>query len=279
MAKPLKKVFTTKEKGFEDGQEIERNVELAVLVPTAAQKQRARLVYAKAWREAVEAGAIMREALERYLREQKLWDDLRQKSYDKLRNQILDGERKLKAGGNAGLTKNTARDLALQIGDWRDELADLLTERNRVDANTADALSDQAQFNYFVSACTVYNDTGKPYFTANGVDSSVEVYLDKAGEKAAQDAASKFAEIWYGTDDEALDKLPEKKFLKEFKFADEKGRLVDKQGRLVDRKGRLVNEDGRFIDENGDFIDAEGNRVDADGQYVVEFAPFLEDAE
>lgn len=278
MSKQLKKVFTTKEKSFQDGKEIERDVELAVRIPTAAEKQKARLIYAKAWREGVEAGAIMREALDRHLRDQKLWDDLRQKEYDRLRKSILDGERKLRMGGNAGLTKKQARDLALQIGDWRDELAELLTERNRVDANTADALADQTQFNYFVTVCTVYNETGRPYFTANGIDPAIEIYIDKAGEKVTLDAAGKFAELWYGTaDDDALEKLPEKKFLKEYGFADEKGRLINKEGRLVDRKGRLINEEGRFVNHKGEFVDGEGNQVDEEGQYIVEFAPFLDD--
>lgn len=278
MAKPLKKVFKTTEKTYDDGKEIEREIELAVRVPTALEKQRARLVYAKAWRDAVEAGAIMREALDRHLRDQKLWDDLRQKEYDRLRKKILESERKLQMGGNAGLTKNQARDLSLQIGDWRDELADLLTERNRVDANTADALADQAQFNYFVAVCTVYNDTGKPYFTENGIDPVVEVYIDKATEKVGFDAASKFAEIWYGTDDDVTERLPEQKFLREYGFTDTKGRLIDKQGRLIDRKGRLIDENGRFVNSEGEFVDADGQRVDEKGQYVVEFAPFLDDS-
>jgi len=277
MAKVLKKVFKTTEKAMEDGKEVEREVELAVRIPTAVEKQRARLVHAKAWRDAVEGGAIMREALDRYLRDQKLWDDMRQKEYDRLRNLILEAERKIKMGGNAGLTKKQGRELSLQISDWRDELSELLTERNRVDVNTADALADQAQFNFFVAACTVYNDTGKPYFTVNGVDSSVDVYVDKSTEKVGFDSAGKFAEIWYGTDDDTADKLPEKKFLKEYGFADEKGRLIDKQGRLIDRKGRLVDENGRFINDNGEFVDADGRRVDEQGQYVVEFSPFLPD--
>lgn len=278
MSKTLKKVFTTKEKAYEGGKEIERDVELAIRVPTAPEKHKARLVYAKSWRDAVEAGAIVREALERYLRDQKIWDEMRQKEYDRIRRQILDGVRKLDAGGNAGLTKKQAKELALKIGDWRDELTDLLTERNRVDGNTADAIADQAQFNYMVAVCTVYNDTGKPYFTANSLEPSVDVYLDRSAEKAALDASNKFAEVWYGGGDtDALEKLPEKRFLKEYGFADEKGRLVDKQGRLVDRKGRLINEEGRFINEAGEFVDADGNRVDADGEYVVDFAPFLKD--
>lgn len=283
MSKPLKKVFKTTEKAYEDGKEIEKEIELAVRMPTAQEKHRARIAYASSWRQYIEGGAIMREALERYLRDQKIWDELRQKEYDRLRRQILDGERKLEMGRNSGLSKTEAKELALQISDWRDEMADLLTERNRVDSNTADALADNDQYNYLIATCTVYNDTGKPYFTPNGIDPSVDLFIDKLGnsDKAARDAAAKFAEVWYGSADaeNALDKLPEKRFLRDHGFADEKGRLVDKKGRLVDRQGRLINEDGRFINEAGEFVDADGNRVDADGKYVVDYAPFLDDDE
>lgn len=281
MSKVLKKVFKTKEKAFEDGKEVEREVELAIKIPTALEKQKARLVYAKAWREAVEAGAIMREALDRYLRDQKLWDDLREKEWDRLRKQIIEGERKLKMGGNAGLTKQKARELALQISDWRKEMNDLLSERNAVEMNTADMIADNAQFNYLVAACTVYNNTGKPYFTDNGINPDVNVFIDRVGEQAAKDAASKFGEIYYNvpdSDENFLDKLPERKFLKEYGFADEKGRLIDEKGRLIDREGRLINENERYINEQGEFVDSEGNRVDEQGQYIVDFAPFLEEA-
>lgn len=273
MNKVLKKVFKTTH--MVNG--VEQELELAIRVPNSQEKQRARLVHAKAWRDAVEGGAIVREALERYLREQSLWDDSRQKEYDKLKQLILNAERRLKMGGNAGLTKKQARDLALQLEDWRDDLGNLLIERNRVDGNTADAIAEQAQFNYYVSTCTVYNETGKPYFTTNDIDSSLDAYIEKSTEKVGFDAASKFAEVWYGTDDNASEKLPEKQFLKEYGFADDKGRLIDKQGRLIDRKGRLIDENGRFINDKGEFVDSEGKRVDDQGQYIVDFAPFLSD--
>jgi hypothetical protein len=263
VSKPLKKVFKSKEGNNE--------VELAIVTPSSHVHQKARLVYAKAWREAVEGGAIMKEALDRYLREQKLWDDIREREFKRLRHEILEGERSLKAGGNAGLTLHAAKELALRISDLRDEMADLLTERNRVAANTADTIAENAQFNYYVSACTVYNTTG------NQVFSSLDNYIERAGEQMARDAAAKFAEYYYGSDDDVSPKLPEQEFLKEYKFADDKGRLVDKKGRLVDREGRLIDENKRFINDKGEFVDIDGNRVDENGQYIVDFAPFLPD--
>lgn len=270
MNKSHKKVFKTKDAD-------DKEVELAVLNPTAEVHQKARRVYARAWKEAVEDGAMMSEALDRYLREQKLWDDRRDKEYKELRAKILDGEMRLRKGGNAGLTKKTARELSLDLIDWRDKMGDLLTERNRVGANTADAIAEQAQFNYYVAACTVYNDTGKPVFTSNGTEPSVSNYLERAREKLARDAAGKYAEIHYDTDSSSIDKTPEKTFLKQHGFMDDKGRLINKDGHLIDREGRLIDENSRYVNEAGEFVDVDGNRVDEDGQYVVDFAPFLPD--
>jgi hypothetical protein len=73
------------------------------------------------------------------------------------------------------------------------------------------------------------------------------------------------------------EKLPENKFLKQYKFVDDKLRLVNKEGKLVDEKGRLIDNNGRFINETGQFVDKNGNLVDDKGDYVVEFSPFLDD--
>jgi hypothetical protein len=81
----------------------------------------------------------------------------------------------------------------------------------------------------------------------------------------------------YGLDNDYESNLPENKFLKKFKFVDDKLRLVDKKGRLIDAEGRLIDESGRFIDEEGNFVDKYGNRVTSDGDYLVDAQPFLDE--
>jgi hypothetical protein len=90
-------------------------------------------------------------------------------------------------------------------------------------------------------------------------------------------AAQNLANMLYGLDNDYESNLPENKFLKKYKFVDEKLRLVDKKGRLIDNEGRLIDESGRYVDENGSFVDKFGNKVDADGDYIVEQQPFLDD--
>lgn len=250
---------------------------LAIVAPSADVKQKARLYHAKAFREAVESGAMIREQLETYLRKNKMWDDARQAEYERLRRSILANERRL-AGG--GIKLSEARQVALDMKRYREELQELLSQRNRIDVNTADAIAEQAQFNYLVSACTVYNEgpkEGRPYFTKDGLNYSVDDYIEKGTEQVAFDAASELSKLMYGHESDILGQLPENEFLKKYKFVDEEFHLIDKQGRRVDEQGRLVDEEGYFIDEEGNRVDSEGNRVDEQGKYIVEFSPFLDD--
>jgi hypothetical protein len=81
----------------------------------------------------------------------------------------------------------------------------------------------------------------------------------------------------YGLDNNYEANLPENKFLKKYKFVDDKLRYINKNNQLTDRDGRLVDEQGRFIDKAGNFVDKYGNRVDSEGEYIAEFKPFLDD--
>jgi hypothetical protein len=153
----------------------------------------------------------------------------------------------------------------------RDEIRDLISVRTSLDNHSAEGQADNSRFNYLVSVCVVYNDTKEPYF------SSLEDYLNKSTEEVAIKGAQNLANMLYGLDNDYEGNLPENKFLKKYKFIDDKLRLVDKKGRLIDKDGRLIDESGRFIDDNGNFVDKYGNPVDKDGEYIVEQQPFLDD--
>ncbi len=245
-----------------------KEVELAVLRPNAKQRQEAQKVYNRAFREAVESGAILRAKIENVMREQKLWDDAKEIELRKLQGAIGEKERKVRSGG---IKLSEARDMAIQLRRDRAELRGLNAERMSLDNNSAEAQADNAQFNYWVSACTVHANDGKPYFKSH------EEYLTKEDDPAIGPAASALAKIIYNLEDDYEKKLPENQFLVKYKFADETLHLVDKQGRKVDADGRLVDENGRYINEAGEFVDREGTLVDADGNFIVDEKPFLDD--
>jgi hypothetical protein len=246
----------------------DKEIELAVQRPTVKQKQEGQKVYNKAFRDAVESGGILRAKVESVMRDQKLWDDNKQKQLREIQDKLSEAERKIKSGG---IKLTEAKEVALQMKKYRAELRNLNSDRIGLDNNTAEGQADNAQFNFFVSSCTLYNDTGKSYFKSH------EEFLAKDVDPAIGPAASNLAMMLYGINQDYEDKLPENEFLKKYKFIDDKLNLIDAQGRRIDSEGRLLNAEGRYINEQGEFIDMDGNKVDEEGNYIVDFTPFLDD--
>ncbi len=250
---------------------IRDDVEVGIAVerPNHRHIQEAQNVYNRAFRESLEKKAILKESLEKHLREQGLWDDERQAEAEQLTKTLLEGEKALKRGK---IKLSEAKQIAFDMQDARNKLFELTVARRSLEAHTAQAAAENARFNYLVSVCVVYNDTGKPVF------SSIEDYLSRSTEEFAWEAAAVLAEMIHGYDREAEKKLPENAFLLKYKIVNEELRLINAEGKLVDRDGRLIDEKGRFIDEQGQFIDRDGNRVDEEGNYVFEDAgPFLDE--
>ena len=211
---------------------------------------------------------MVRAKLDDLLRDQGLWNDEKQAEYAQMQKQLLDGERRLAKGG-FGI--NEAKQLAFEMQEVRDKIKDLISVRTSLDNHSAEGQADNARFNFLVSACVVYKDSGEKYFA------NLEEYLNKSDDPVSIAGAQNLANMIYGLDNNFEKNLPENKFLHKYKFVDDKLRRIDKKGRLVDVEGKLVDENGRLIDESGNFIDRDGNRVDATGEYVVEAKPFLDE--
>ena len=254
----------------EDGSEVK----VAVLKPKSNHLREAQLAYNRAFRDALESGALLRQKLEDHMREQGIWDDTKQKQYDDVNKTILEGEKKLAKGG---ISLSEAKTLALDMRVARGELRDLIAERTVMDGNTAEGQADNARFNALIGECVVSSDNNnvKKFET-------LEDYDTVASQPWAVEAASQLANMLYDLDPNYDNNLPENKFLKDYSFVNEDLRLVNDDGHLVDSQGRLINEEGRFIayDDNGEeyFIDIEGNTLTEEGDYVVDFQPFLDDS-
>lgn len=242
--------------------------EMLIRSPSLQDQKEATKIYNQSFSEALKAKAVVRAKLDDLLVEQGLWDNEKQVKFTELQNQILEGERKLAKGG---IALQEAKKLALSMRKIREEIRELISVKTSLDTHTAEGQADNARFNYLVSACTVYNDTKEQYFK------NYEDYNNRSVDPVALLAAQNLAGILYGLENDYEAKLPENKFLKDYKFIDDKLRLVNKEGKLVDEKGRLINENGRFINEKGQFVDKDGNLVDDKGDYLVEFTPFLDD--
>jgi hypothetical protein len=245
-----------------------KDITLAVRSPSLQDQREATKVYNQAFSEALKAKAVVRAKLDDLLVDQGLWDDSKQTRFNRLQSSILENERKLARGG---ISLNDAKTVAIEMKRLRAELRDLISVKTNLDTHTAEGQADNARFNYLVSACTVYNDSKKPYFN------NYEEYLNKSGDTVSILAAQHLAGMLYGLDNDYEEKLPENKFLKQYKFVDDKLRFINKEGKLVDEDGRLLDENGRFINDKGEYIDKDGNIVTFEGEYVVEFKPFLDE--
>lgn len=237
--------------------EDKTEVKVAVERPKEHHLKEAQKIKNKTFSEAAASGAIVRPAIDGILRKQQVWDDTRQAEADLLQKKIMTNRMKVSQGGKI----SELRDLALQVRKDSAKLRELNSARNSIDIYTAEAQADSAYFNRLISLCTVYDDTGKPYF------SSYEDYLSRPDDPVAQEAGLKLMYMVYNLDQNAEAKLPENKFLLQFKFVDEKLRLINKDGHLVDEDGRLINEEGRYVDAQGNYVDRDGNPIDEAGNY------------
>lgn len=251
-----------------------KKVELAVQRPDLAKQQRGQLIYSREFCRLVKPedgkrGAIVRGALEGVMREQGLWDDNKQRKWEELNRKLLEGEKTL-ATGRIKLSK--AREVAIGMRRDRYELSRLLSDRNSLDANTAEAQAENARFNYLVSVCTVYADTGKPYFK------SEEDYLNQAATEVGNQAAVLFSQLYFNLDEDFEKNLPENRFLLKYRLCREKDlHLIDKDGNLIDAEGRRVDEKGRLVNDKGEIIDSDGNLLTEEGEYKVDFVEFEDD--
>jgi hypothetical protein len=236
--------------------------------PSLQDQREAQKVYNQAFTDAIKSKSVVRAKMDDLLKEQGLWNDEKQKEYTQLQEELLENERKLAKGGFA---LSEAKKMALKMRDIRNRIRELISVRTSLDNHSAEGQADNSRFNYLVSACVVYKDNDKPYF------SSLEDYMSRLDDPVALAGAQKLANMIYGLDNNFEKNLPENKFLKKYKFVNDNLRFIDKKGRTVDSEGRLVDENGRYINEAGEFIDKDGNRVDADGEYVVDSEPFLDD--
>jgi len=244
-------------------------------LPDAKENKEAQLAYNKAFREALQSGAILRQKLTQVMEEQGIWDEAKQTEYETVLRKIGEYEQQLNRGGISLLE---AREIALQMQNKRAEFRGLIAERNSMDNNTAEGLADNERFSHLVFSC-IYNESGKRYF------SSKEEYEEKASEPFIVEAAGQLAEKLYGLDPDYEKNLPENKFLTDYNLSDEDLNLINEEGHAIDidEEGveRLIDENGRFIayDENGEsyFVNRSGEKVSESGDIEVKFTPFLDD--
>lgn len=250
---------------------VEGDVKVLVKKPGRKELNDSQIVYNKAWRKALDGGAIIRAKLNEYLTEQGVWSDTQQKQYEDFIKQINDRELILKKGG---IPLKKAKSIAIELKRLRLEFRDLISERTAYDSNTAEGVADNERFDYLVTACVLDPASKTPVFK------NLEDYDERGSEPWAVKAASELANFIYNLDPNYESNLVENSFLKKFNFTDDKGRLVNKDGHLIaiDINGneRLIDEDGYYVAVSEDGVEY---RVDRDGNKIdtIQESPFLDD--
>ena len=252
----------------------EVEVDVKANKPTASQKSQSDKIRNSKFREAVKDGAFLKAELKNVLRGRGQWDDDTEKRFKELGQKIEDGVKRLNEGG---FEIEEAKDLAFEIGRWRNEMVQLVSIMSEMADLTAEGQADNTAFDYLVSCCAVYNTgekAGKPVFA------NYEDYQNRKDEDYAFTIATEVYKTVYGGDNEdVVGSLPEYQFLKEYGFLDEKLRRIDEQGRLINQDGHLIDEDGNLINESGQRVDRYGNLVGEDGKPVLTRKPFLKNGQ
>ena len=250
-------------KVFVGGEEVEFEIKEASL----ADQRESQKVYNQAFSDAIKSGCIVRGRLEQLLKDQNLWSEDKDRELAALQTKVSNQDKILAKGG---ISLKQAKNIAMNMRDLRDEMKVLVSSKTNLDSHTAEGQADNARVNYLVSVCVVYTDTKKPYFN------TYLEYLNNSSSDVGVVGANKLASIMYGLDSDYEKKLPENKFLLQYRLVNDKLDYIDEKGRTTDSEGRLVNKNGRYINEKDEFVDKNGDMVSIEGEYVVDFEPFLD---
>jgi hypothetical protein len=246
---------------------------IKVVKPTMQQKTRAALEKSKTFARLIrEKDVLLRSELKKAAEDRGLWDDKKQEKLDEVRKKILDGDAQLSRGGRTldgkPFSRAQAKQLALDMMDWRSEFLDLNSVLTEFDGFTCETQSEQAEFDSLCASC-ILNGDDTPMFAdinayrAGSNDPEVE---KKAGELST--LINEYDPSWYN-------KLPEISFLMKYKFINDEHRLIDEDGQLVNGAGQKVDKDGQLINEQGELINDYGEKVDKDGK-SLEFVEFVD---
>lgn len=236
---------------------------LVIKKPNNVTLSQAQRIGAKSWTDCVRDGIMTKKELEKFMKEQGIWDDGKDKEQKAIIEEIANMEKRLFIGsqGHTKLKASEGKEIAIKMRVKRAELRDLIAERISLEQNTAESISDNARFDYLVANCAYYENGQKVY-------NDLEDYRSRADVEPAFTAASTLAGMLYSVDRDFEAKLPENKFLKMFNFVNEDLSLVNSDGETVDLDGRRIDKNGYYLNDEGKRVDKDGNLLDELGNYV-----------
>lgn len=242
----------------------DEKIKIIVKKPVGAVQNRATRYAAKVWSECLADGIMTKKELRLFMKKRNIWNEEKDEEEKNISKEIAELEKELAFGksGSKRVRAVEGKETAIKIREKRIELRDLIGERLSLEGNTAESLSDNARFDYLVSACTYYENGEKVY-------KSLEDYDEKSDGDIALAAATTMAQMMYSLDKDFEKSLPENVFLNKHHFTNNDGALVNKEGEMVDLEGRRINEFGHFLNDKGERVDIDGNLLDEEGRYIT----------
>ena len=240
----------------------EKTVKIVVKRPNNALLSQAQRLSAKVWTDCVREGIMTKKELEKFMKEQDIWNNDKDVEQKKITEEIGRLEKELYVSGKNGkLRASEGKNIAIDMRRKRIELRELIAERMSLEQNTAESLSDNARFDFLVANCTFHENGNKVY-------NNLDEYTANSDSEIAFAAATALAQMMYSVDKDFESKLPENKFLKMFNFVNDDLALVNDKGERVDTEGRRIDEFGYYVNEEGKRVDKDGNLLDENGNYV-----------
>lgn len=257
----MKKEFKVVTKN-EDGSDNVRN--FYIKAPTQEGIKGADRYRAKTWNQCLMDGILTKKELHKVLLDRGIWNEEKEKVEKKLGEEIFELEKKLFLGDGTKKAKiSDGKKIAMEMKELRLKLRDHIAEKIAMEENTAEALADNARFDFLVSEC-VFNEDGTRVYK------DIEDYNQRSSDEVSILGASNLAQLLYQYDSKFEESLPENVWLKKLGLVNDNLELVDDQGNLVDQEGRKINNFGHYINEEGKRVDVNGNLLNEDGSYVLQ---------
>jgi len=244
----------------EDGSKVE----IVVKKPNASVINQAQKIGAKVWTESVREGLFTKLSLDKFMRDNGIWDDSKEEEKENIVENIKLLERQIALGVDGKKLKvSEGKRKAIELRGLRNNLRSLLSEKINLESNTAEGLADNAKFNFLVACCTFDVNDQKIY-------KNIDDYNNNSDDEVAFAAAAALGQMMYSLDSNYEEELPENQFLKKFNLVDDDLSLVDKDGHRIDVDGTLVNDKGWLVNSDGQRIDREGNLLNENGQILLQ---------
>lgn len=173
--------------------------------PSIKNKSKGDLVYAKHFNEALKNGAILRTRLSEYCLEQGVTTPEKQIQKLNILREVEDDRKKL---SDPELKPEDGKEIVDRINLNITSYRLMRMTEIELDQTTAEAMADDARFNYLVSCCT-FTDEGSICFK------DVDEYLQKLEDQdeIAKNANVKFASLVYNTEENEAER-PENIYMK-----------------------------------------------------------------